>query len=378
MSLVLMGAPRAEAQLVRKTGAAKKQKQTVARQFSRLMGEALDQQLEPGAMKGQVPLALARLLAARYQGHNLERLMKKYEAIGAAFARRWEAYTARRAAVKAAVARAAGLSRAGKHDAARKALEAVITPVDLDQERGRIKRRPASLLVMDAELGALRALAELAARARTPRVLVDICTAYAGRRQVKDAASERLIWFAWKVGRRFGGLGAGQKSGASRAVSLAADAAYRQTLAGGFLARGFFESMGEYGLRQARPARRRSAKPGQWALFDLRSGAGALVTVTADRVTFKINRSWRIPYDCRETNKIDGINPVTGKVIYRKRCKHRVEKTKVSLKARLAAAPEPWAKERFARVWLLGKVKKAGPRWVLTDASIADLRHLFQ
>jgi len=88
---------------------------------------------------------------------------------------------------------------------------------------------------------------------------------------------------------------------------------------------------------------------------------------------------------CRATNKVSRVDPQTGQVMYDLECtgERRVPAQNISLTATLAEEPPSWAltlggkpKERLFRgVQIIGKVKRQGPNWVLTDAHIVDIRY---
>ena len=350
--------------------------------FATMIGTALDKAIEADALDQGVPVALVELIATRYpQPNNRDPLLASYRGCAVSFDERWRAYTERRAVVDQAVTEATKL-KAGEQDAeAMAALEAVITAVDAPEtdHLGRMAPMKRDFLeVRDAELPAVTALGVLAAEQRMAERLPQLRVAFLARRRVSSSeASERIAWLATHCGEnvrksqgRFYGFSVGQKGEATQAVEKVLDYAGRAQTDGASLANGFFSSLPEHGLTVVELGAKPDLVAGQWVMLEV-----APTKVTKNSVAYKKLDQWREAYDCGRSDEIDGIDPQTGRFHYKLECKTRAKSQLITLTARVAdtSALKKDGATGYPKVWVLGKVKSVGPKWVLTDARIIEL-----
>jgi hypothetical protein len=322
------------------------------------------------------------LIKARYpQANNQAPLLAEYRACGATFGERWQAFSDRRAIAQAAVTKAVELAAAGQHAEAVAALQAVVTPVDAPavDHLGRMAPLKRDLLeVRDAELPAVIALAVLAVEQRMMHLLPDLRVAFLARRRVSSAEpAERIQWLANHCGAhvrksqgRFYGFGAGQKPEAHQAVEKVLGACGDAMDDGAKLAKGFFQTLPEHGVTFVELGSKAAVPAGQWVILEV-----APTKVTNKKLSYKKKDQWTEGYDCVPSDTIVGIHPVTGRFVYALRCKTRVKQEVITLTAALveAATIAKAPGGGFAPVWLLGKLKAAGPKWALTEASVVAL-----
>ncbi len=320
-----------------------------------------------------VPPIITKLVKSHYDADNGAGLLETFGATAKAFDAAWDAYGARRAEVQKAVNGAASLATAGKTDAAVAMLKTVITAVPRD-EAGKLPTKRAVLEPRDAELDAVLAWARLAASSHDVYAIADLCAALYVRRKVSDdKLTEELLWFGDADGDQLKFMTSDDDDADEKRVRQAMSDALDLPQAGPALAMGFFRGAAAgLGVRHGAYEDISKGKQGEWVIFDLAPDA-----IDDKKIAFSESVSWSEPYDCRVTDKIDSIDPVSGKVTYVEQCKYREIKKHYELTASLAVAPAAWMKAKGTTVAVLGRVDRVGPKWTLSKAAVLDLRFLY-
>ncbi len=341
---------------------------------------AVDAHAAP-APAGAVPPLLVELINATYgpdpdgahgSPETVEKQLARYGEVAAAFEQRWAAFSARKAEVDKAIAAGDALAKAGKYDDAIAAVTAVITPIARD-DRGQLPKQRELLEVRDAELGAVFAWSRYAEAKQDYAPVADIAAAMFVRRKTAEKADEELLWFGEVEAKSLGFL-AGSPDETKR-VQQAIEDAYRTKAAGHDLAWGYYKSLeSHFGLVKTAVEDTQHAKKGGGVLMDLVPSK-----IDDKKLAFTEDEEWQEPYDCTLTDKIDAIDPDTGKVSYKETCKYRTVKRHSELKGTFASAPPSWARatgDDAAAITIAGHVDAAGPKWVLSNVRVLDFRFI--
>jgi hypothetical protein len=394
--LLAAAAAPAVAQFVKRDGKKPPAKTlTLAEELSASVGEGLGKPSKAGELEAGIPKPLHAVFSNTYEStlETRDRVVAKYRGYQQAFDTRWTEVEARRKEVAAAVDKAKGLAKSKKFGEARAALEAVLTGTSVEED-GQVPARTDILLPMDAELPALYELAGIARDSGDPFVLPDIAAALRARRRIlADKPSEAYVWMAYSArqalarqeGNALGSFSAGMPAVIGRALERIENTmAFLFGKDGILMAQGFFHHLPSYGVALGDMLKQASVKIGGYALFEIMAEPGVKITVKADKVTYTAKIQQQFPVNCRESDKIDGYDPVSKKFSYRSECEYQDRFFDVVFEAGLRAAPPAWA-TNGEHLWVLGKVKKASvkddgktlkARWSLEGAEVVDFRFL--
>lgn len=344
--------------------------------FAQKLGQGLGQTFDANALDQGVPQALVALIKKRYpQANNHQKLLEEYRGCAKAFEERHQAVLARQGEVDKAVAAAQGQSPAD----AQKTLAAVMgrdQTLKIDH-LGRVKTPKRDVLqVTDAELPAAVAWAQRAVDTRSVEQWPQVRTDLMVRRPVsKNAMAERLMWLAAHCGKhmrasssRFIGFAAGQKPEVRDAMVVVLNDVDQALSAGAQQTNGFFASLAAKGFHVTSPGSKGRVKKGDWVLLHLKP-----TKLSKRRLDYKKKDVWKESFNCKPTNIIKGIDPVTGDFQYKYKCETRTKKSLVTLQAKFKSKVNDLAQHKKSKkLWLLAKVKKTGPHWKLTDARLVD------
>lgn len=338
----------------------------------------------PDAIAPELPklVVMSRFLNNCIETKDVEKTMTGIRAATDAFKREWTPIEARQHEVTEAIQKSRTFAAAGKFGQAKETLFSVITASNMEADRTMKAFRKEILRATDAEVPALKELELLARDAKDPFLLPEIGPAMIGRREVYDRPSEEVIWFAAHVAGVFS-----NPAEAKLHRQLLRD--IEEGAKGRALAVESYLTWDKLGLTRGFLLNPDSAKAGVFGVFSLLIHEDTTlnkVKVSKNGVSLDINiRGATLMSNCTETNKIDHIDPITGRVIYREACDFKKMKDKkVSLTAKLSAEPPDWAlgeisnpdDKDHAGINVIGKVKQQGLNWVLTDARVVDLHYL--
>jgi hypothetical protein len=280
-----------------------------------------------------------------------------------AFATQWKAYEARRDEIAPAVAKARELAKKDRPAALRQLL-ALISEIPESADGTRIRRQwvePA-----DAEYPACVAVLELAGGAKDFRAYARAAHGLLGRRKVADdRESERMQWFAFRNTRALSSLGGEMEPERKHKVDAIVNEVQKQQDAAIQAARVVWSSTKKLGLKTCRDD---GLKVGDWCADDVPN-----IEVHGRTATYRLDLAFAQPYDCRQTDRIEAIDPVTGQVRYEEQCKYRPRQIHEQIEANLAEDAPSWI-AKGTTTWILGRVTKTSPHPMLADAVLPDLR----
>jgi len=331
------------------------------------------------AAPAQVPPILVQMINATYgpdpdgahgNPETVKELLAKYGVVAAAFDERWSAVAARKAEVDKAIADADALAAVDRDDAAIAAVTKVITPVPRD-EHGQLPKQREVLEVRDAELGAVLAWSRYAEAKKDVAQAPDIAAAIYVRRKLGSRDAEQLLWFGAAEEKSLGFLMGSDDQ--TKQIKQVIEAAYHAPTDGHLAAWGYYKSLEtRFGL--VKSAAEDSTK--------VKKGGGVIMDVTPTKMDEKKlslveDEQWSEPHDCVLTDKIDSIDPETGKVTYKEQCQYTQVKRHTELKGTLAAPPPDWARAGGdLAITIAGHVDAGGPKWVLSNVRVLDFRFI--
>ncbi|MCP4504569.1 MAG: hypothetical protein GY822_32075 [Deltaproteobacteria bacterium] len=178
---------------------------------------------------------------------------------------------------------------------------------------------------------------------------------------------ERLMWLATHCSVNFSQLSSGLKAGAGKAVNLVSNRAYTERAKPNRYLKHFFSSAFRTGLTHVSIYEKAALKKGQWVLVEVPAKK-----ISGKKINFTKKSRWKESYDCKTTNIVDGIDPVTGMFHYKRKCKTRSKSLKVTLKAKLSKRVE-MTFASFKPAWVVGTIVKNGPNWVIGKARVIEL-----
>jgi hypothetical protein len=318
-----------------------------------------------------VPPIIVKLVKSHYDADNAKGLLDTFGGTASAFDARWKALTSRRAEVQKAVDSAAALEKAGKLDDAIAAVTAVVTKVARDPE-GQLPRKRDVIEVRDAEIPAILAWARLAEAKKDITAAPDIAAALFVRRKLSDdKLTEELLWFGDAVGDQLKFMSGDADDKDEVRVREAINDAPNLGAAGSQLAWGYYKSMdAHFGVVRSAAEDSKKANKGQTVLMDL-----APDSFDAKALSFDQTEKWKEPVECHLTDKLDSIDPVTGKISYKQACTYKDVMRHTVLKGAFAVPPPAWAKPKQTMT-LAAHVDVGGPKWKLSDVRVLDFRFL--
>lgn len=312
------------------------------------------------ANDGSLPPAISALIEARYPDAQYEGARKLNSELFArsnsAFEKAWGEYEKRKATVDGAL------------KSGRAALTAVVTDLkDLGQE-STLKRQ--SLEATDAEYPAIEALFQsLNAKTFDAKLFSKVVEQSFARRKVSaDKEKERMLWFAFRNRRSLDNLTTGAPANA--AVSEALKAA---------------ETIGETSQKNASSIWEDRASRGaaRAAFYDKTHKAGEWISIqllnpkaSGNTVSHELHQTINVRYACKDTNQIESISSISGRVIYKQQCKTRPEHVDQALSAKLVDTAPAWTSQNLTNLWVVGKVVSWGKKVSLDQAAVPDLRTL--
>jgi hypothetical protein len=341
----------------------------VCEQFAEAVSAIVKDKVDPAATRDGIPMPIVRLVelhhlhdgAAKNVQRNTQAHLERFKTAAQKFDASLTAYKARRDEVSTAVEKAKSQPPAE----AMKTLLSVITPNQVDAE-GRIDVHRAFLEPRDAEIDAILAYGKLAATAKDYAAVGNLSAMlYAHRRVSSDECAERLLWFARENRKDLEGLGGGTATDAIADVVRRADGEVRTLQS---LGRGMRKAILSLGVHDVLLYDSKSAKKGDLIVFQIEPKS-----IAAKAATVSEHNTFQVPYNCVETNKVAAFNPYDGRIIWEQKCDFRDERVNLDVKISLAAPAPGWAKAGD-RLWFLGRVEKAGPKWVIKDAAVLDWR----
>ncbi|MEQ8458562.1 MAG: hypothetical protein RLO52_37400 [Sandaracinaceae bacterium] len=327
---------------------------SVAQAFAARVSLGLDHEISAETTVQGAPLSLLAAAWRAYFRLGEPRLSEILQAIvdgGSEFGRAWSAYARRQSEVTALVR---------DHGTDLEALRAAISTVPPGE-------RPA-LIAADAETPLIRAAASVAAEAGSYQALYELAEALRHRRAPGDEASERLLWVGIQRRAQFGGYFGGavtppiQQAGRHLEAKIQSLGAEPERLAVGLI----------HWTNDRVPVVQAGASDpsrGDWVRMELREA-----DVGEDRVRMDYHDTWRVPYNCRRSRRVIGIDWETGDLRFAQDCRYRTERSDINVDARLATPSPEWARGEQDRVWVVGRVQRAGRRTRLRDAFVVDLR----
>jgi len=329
---------------------------------------------EPSLDVSMLPAKLVELVDALNPGEGNEpsRLKYRKELVASAgeFDAAWKKYLARKVEVDAALARSQALVAGGDLAGARTLLEGMLAPPVRD-ERGDIERNRGLLEPIDAELPAVQALIEVAAKQGDYLRVVEAAGDLYLRRSVQaNREAELLIWLAHHRKDRIERLWP-MFPDDRKYVRPFLQGAFDAENGGYLLAEAHLHGLDKYGMKSDSEGGRK----GDPILFDFRHLDEA--QLTARTVTWSHKEEWDEPYGCVETRTVDSIDPKTGRIRYRLKCKHRTIKRETSVHVGLAHDLPTWATSdpsQVQKIAFVGTLDAAAPNTKLSAAKVADLR----
>jgi hypothetical protein len=277
----------------------------------------------------------------------------------------------RRAEVQKAVDAAAALEKAGKLDDALAAVSGVITKVARD-DQGQLPTKRDVVEVRDAEMPAILAWAHLAEVKKDVTAAPDIAAAMFVRRKLADdKLTEELLWFGNVDGDQLKFMSGDADDKDEVRVRQAIGDAGNLGGEGRKLAWGYYKSLDvHFGVVRSAAEDTKKAGKGQTVLMDL-----APDTLDAKGMAFDQTEKWKEPVECHLTDKLDSIDPITGKLSYKQACTYKTVTRHTVLKGTLAVPTPPWAKAKQTMT-LVAHVDTGGPNWKLSAIQVLDFRFI--
>ncbi len=342
---------------------------TVAEKFSGLISQGLGREVSAQPAKDGVPEAIKAAVIQRYKTNpnSVAGIVKKLSASAKDFSVAWKGYAERKAALLKAEEKAKDLLKKKKFKQAIALLEPEISMVGLDSS-GKTPKR-AWIATVDAELELVKLLAEAAAKGKKADLAFSLAAEFANRRAVQDETSERLLWLAHTEGKLIRNLSFGQKPEIFNGVDTLAKAKRTAMLQMERMPKGWIHTLPKLGINKIELGNKKSAKSGQWAYLEL-----SPKKINAKTATYKYKGFWVERWDCKFTDKITGIDPLTMEFTYELKCKTKRHPVNYSLKANFKVPPAQWAQKSYRAIPIVGKVKRRGPKWELKEAFVPDLR----
>jgi hypothetical protein len=317
-----------------------------------------------------LPLGIVKIIEWKHnrdrpeqRARGIEFELARWRPIGKKFDDAWAAYQARAVEVKAAVEKSDQALKDGKPDEARKLAEAVITPNKVS-DKGQVDVHRALVDARDAEIPALLALGRAAAAQNDYLTVANLAQMMYAHRIVGDESDERLLWIGRQNRNELEMLVA---SAVAQPLVQRADAEARQLQS---LGRGMIKTLFKLGLKSVFLYEPKPVKKGDWIVFEIDPQK-----VDAKSATFAEHKTYPVPYDCYETNKVLAVDPSDGRVIWEQRCKYRDETVNLDAHIKFAGPPPPWVKPGDL-VHFIGRVEKTGPKWVIAEAAVPDWRFI--
>ncbi len=339
----------AGAQLIKSPGPHPAEKSAVEH-FLAAVSHKAGSTITAGAMKGDLPAALLALDGVD---------PAQFAGFSAQFNQAWKAYEARKLEVDKAIETAKEKKAAGDDAGAIAALGRVITAPTAKPD-GTVKNRALDagyIIPADAEHPALELLLSWTEEARDWASFLDGCVILGLRHEVQEKGVERLIWLA--SNQTFRQLpGSGDLGAAMNRLNREAFGVIDRARYSGLQC---FTSLVDRDVTKVNLPDYGKVKPGQWLLL------AATLDVSGTRGTAKREQSGETPYDCRDSKKIDRIDP-SGKVIYFQDCKFKKYKKQLDLSVEFKSKLPEHGSGDSARLMLIGRVKKAGTKLELVDA----------
>jgi hypothetical protein len=328
-----------------------------------------------------VPPVLVKMVNATYgpdpdgthgSPDSIPPILARYSKVAAAFDARWTAFAARKAEVDKAIAAGDALAKAGKYDDAMTAVAAVITTIARD-DAGQLPKKRDVLEVRDAELAAVFAWARYAEGKKDVSPAADIAAAmYVRRKTSDDKADEELLWFADAEAESLKFQNHSDKDPDEARVTKAMNDVQHLPEAGHSMAWGFYKSIeSRFGYVKSAAEDSSKAKKGGGVLMDL-----APTKIDDKSITLNETEEWNEPHDCVLTDKIDAIDPDTGKVTYKEQCQYKKVKRHTELRGTFAAPPPAWALHSDDALTIAAHVDAVGPKWVLSNVRVLDFRFI--
>jgi hypothetical protein len=149
--------------------------------------------------------------------------------------------------------------------------------------------------------------------------------------------------------------------------------AYRAPTDGRFAAWGYYKSLEtRFGLVKSAAEDSTKVKKGGGVIMDI-----APTKMDDKKIALVEDEEWNEPVSCTLSDKIDSIDPETGKVTYKEQCQYKSVKRHTELKGSLAAPPPDWAHAGSDEAFTIaGHVDAGGPKWVLSNVRVLDFRFI--
>jgi hypothetical protein len=331
------------------------------------------------AAPAQVPPIIVRMLDSTYgpdpdgthgSPETIKTQLAKYAKLAEVFEARWQAFAARKAEVDKAIAAGDALAQAGKLDDAIAAVAAVITPIARD-DQGQLPKKRDVLEVRDAELAAVLAWSRYAEAKKDYAQAADVAAAIYLRRKTGTEEEEELLWFGDAEEKALGFLMGSEED--NKHIKQVIEDAYHAREQGHLAAWGYYKSLDtRFGLVKSAAEDTTKVKKGGGVIMDLTP-----TKMDDKKITLVEDEEWSEPTSCHLTDRIDAIDPETGKVTYKEQCQYRSVKRHTELKGTLAAAPPAWAHAGGDdTLTIAGHVDAAGPKWVLSNVRVLDFRFI--
>jgi hypothetical protein len=318
-----------------------------------------------------LPLGIVKIIEWKHskerpeqKARGIEFELARWRPIGKKFDDAWAAYQARAAEVKAAVEKSDQALKDGKPDEARKLVEAVITPNKVS-DKGQVDVHRALVDARDAEIPALLALGRAAAAQNDYLTVANLAQMMYAHRLVGEESDERLLWIGRQNRKELEGLVLNNDF--VPALILRADAEARKLQS---LGRGMIKTLFKLGLKEVFLYQPKPVKKGDWIVFQIDPQK-----VDGKSATFAEHKTYQMPYDCYETNKVMAVDPSDGRIIWEQRCKYRDETVNLDAHIKFAGPPPPWVKPGDL-VHFIGRVEKTGPKWIIAEAAVPDWRFI--
>jgi hypothetical protein len=331
----------------------------------------------PAVATGDLPPRLVKILHKRFPHQGYQKAMATYTGLfkrsNQAFELAWRRHKERRAAVNKVIEEARALLRRGNHERAARALDGVIDRPPMTSD-GKLASTRDLIEPIDAEVPAIIERAQLTKVTRDYASLHRLADALVNRRRVsEDKETERWMWLAFRSPRAFLNIGGADQTPADAKFIKAMVLKTGKATTGGYLlSEGMLHRSGlkRYGIKRVQLHQHRSCDRGDWILASVPS---RLIRARGKVFSVKL-KSWRpVGVKCRDTNRIEAIDPVTGRVRYKQDCVYRRRPISFTLSATLRKA-----RRKFPSSWvqLVGKVVRRGPSWKLGQVVILGERML--
>ncbi|HTR53710.1 MAG TPA: hypothetical protein VMJ10_23610 [Kofleriaceae bacterium] len=279
-----------------------------------------------------------------------------------AFQHAWQAYEARRSAVEPQLAAARELAKTDRAAAMSKLLAMI---PDTPQTWKRQWIEP-----IDADYPVAVELMKLASAAKDFRMYVHGMHALVGRREIKDTREvEQMRWFAFRNGSELYNLTVGlDKPRVERVKTLQDDvnkliaaAVNSASIAWTGTTRGDVKHCSDAGVHS-----------GAWCWEVPMS-----LQVHGRTATEHVRSSYTEAYNCVDTSRFYGWDPLTGVAQYYQTCQHRQRPIKEDVEAALGEDADPKLAGSSDRAGILGHVVKSGPGSItLENAVLVDFAAL--